>query len=145
MKIKLEIGYRLALFFATKADELIKKEKYIEAIDLLKDNIYESNIYQLALLAYAYLKLGLQDEKEEQENYIMALKYAQKVKKIHSEQNHDHDLKLKFGRKSMAYAQFVEGMVRFKLWNDTENASKEYRRLLNTDPSLARILNENMS
>jgi hypothetical protein len=146
MRDNLEPAYALALFFASKAIELMDKGQYIEAIDLLKANLYESNIYQLALLAYAFLQLAMNDKEYNEENYLSALQYADKVKDIHAEQNINNDTKIKYGKKSMAYAQFVDGIVKLKMWGDRENAFRQYHRLLNNDSILAKdfykIINE---
>jgi hypothetical protein len=136
MQDNLEPAYALALFFASKAIELMDKGQYIEAIDLLNANLYESNIYQLALLAYAFLQLALKEDNEE--NYLSALQYADKVKDIHVGQNLNNDTKIKYGKKSMAYAQFVDGIVKLKMWSDEENAFRQYRRLLNNNSKLAK-------
>jgi hypothetical protein len=46
----------------------------------------------------------------------------------------------------MAYAQFVDGIIKVKIWGDKENALKQYYRLLNNDAKLAKdfykIINE---
>ena len=70
MQNKLEPVYGIALFIVSKAIELMQDGQYIEAIDLIKENVYESNIYQLAFLAYAYLQLALNNQENKQENYL---------------------------------------------------------------------------
>jgi len=120
--------------------------KYIEAIDLIKENMYESNIYQLAFLAYVYLQLALNNQENKQENYLLALQYADKVKNMYANINLDNYIKMHYAKKSMAYAQFVDGIVRLKIWGDKENALRQYHRLLNNDAKLAnhfrKIINE---
>src|SRR3989339_475393 len=146
MQDKLEPVYGLALFIVSKSIELIQNGQYIEAIDLIKENIYESNIYQLAFLAYAYLQLALNNQENKQENYLSALQYADKVKNIYADLNLDNYIKIHYAKKSMAYAQFVDGIVRLKIWGDKENALRQYQRLLNNDSKLAKhfhkIINE---
>jgi len=139
-----ELGpaFGLALLFASRARELIEDGQYLEAIDLLKENLYEANIYQLALLAYAFLQQALNNQKDQYENFLSALQYADKVKNIYSEQKLDNDIKIKYGKKSIAFAQFVDGAVRLRIWDDKENALRQYHRLLNNDPKLAKDLNE---
>jgi len=146
MQNKSEPVYGLALFVVSKAIALMQDSQYIEAIDLIKENIYESNIYQLAFLAYAYLQLALNNQGNEQENYFSALQYADKAKNIYPELNLDSYIKKHYAKKSMAYAQFVDGIVKLKIWGDKENALKQYHRLLNNDSKLAKdfykIINE---
>ena len=146
MQNKLEPVYGLALFIVSKAVELMQDRKYIEAIDLIKENIYRPNIYQLAFLAYAYLQLALNNQDNKQENYLSALQYADKAKNIHAELNLDNYIKIYYAKKSMAYAQFVDGIVKLKIWGDKENALRQYHRLLNNDSKLAKdfykIINE---
>ena len=138
--------YGLALFVVSKAIELMQKGQYIEAIDLIKENRYESNIYQLAFLAYAYLQLALNNQENKQENYLSALQYADKVKNKYAELNLDTYIKKHYAKKSITYAQFVDGIVKLKIWGDNENALKQYHRLLNNDSKLAKdfykIINE---
>jgi len=112
--------------------------QYIEAIDLIKGNIYESNIYQLAFLAYAYVQLALNIPENKQENYLAALQYADKAKNMYVELNLDNYMKIYYAKKSMAYVQFVDGIVKFKIWGDKEYAIKQYHRLLNNDSRLAK-------
>ncbi|MBU4355493.1 MAG: hypothetical protein L6277_11145 [Desulfobacterales bacterium] len=146
MQNKLEPVYGLALFIVSKAIELMQDGRYIEAIDLIKDNIYDSNIYQLAFLAYAYLQLALNNQENKQENYLSALQYADKAKNIYADLKLDNYIKIQYAKKSMAYAQFVDGIVKLKIWGDKENALRQYNRLLNNDSKLAkdfyRIINE---
>jgi len=146
MQDKLEPVYGLALFIVSKSIELMQKGKYIEAIDLIEENIYESNIYQLAFLAYAYLQLALNNQENRQENYLSALQYADKAKNLYANLNLDNYIKIHYAKKSMAYAQFVDGIVKLKIWGDKENALKQYHRLLNNDSKLAKdfhtIINE---
>jgi tetratricopeptide (TPR) repeat protein len=146
MQNKSEPVYGLALFVVSKAIELMQKGQYIEAIDLIKGNIYESNIYQLAFLAYAYLQLALNNQANKQENYLSALQYADKAKNIYPRLNLDTYIKKQYATKSIAYAQFVDGIVKLKIWDDKENALKQYNRLLNNDSKLAKdfykIINE---
>jgi len=146
MQNKLEPVYGLALFIVSKAIELMQDGQYIEAIDLIKENIYESNIYQLAFLAFAYLQLALNNQENQQENYLSALQYADKAKNLYAELNLDNFIKIHYAKKSMAYAQFVDGIVKLKIWGDKENALKQYNRLLNNDSKLAKdfykIINE---
>jgi tetratricopeptide (TPR) repeat protein len=138
--------YGLALFVVSKAIDLMQDGQYIEAIDLIKGNIYESNIYQLAFLAYAYVQLALNNQENKQENYLSALQYADKAKNIYLELNLDNYIKIHYAKKSMAYAQFVDGIVKLKIWGDKENAIKQYHRLFNNDSKLAKdfykIINE---
>jgi tetratricopeptide (TPR) repeat protein len=138
--------YGLALFIVSKAINLMQEGQYIEAIDLIKKNIYESNIYQLAFLGYAYLQLALNTQENKQENYLSALQYADKAKNMYPELNLDSYIKKHYAKKSMAYAQFVDWIVKIKIWGDKENALKQYHRLLNNDSKLAkefhRIINE---
>jgi|GEM_PF-1967960 len=138
MHNKSEPVYGLALFVVSKAIELMDDGQYIEAIDLIKGNIYESNIYQLAFLAYAYVQLALNTEGNKQENYLSALQYADKVKNMYGELNLDNYIKIYYAKKSMGYAQFVDGIVKLKIWDDKENAIKQYHRLLNNDSKLAK-------
>src|SRR3989339_1550129 len=138
MQDKLEPVYGLALFIVSKSIDLMQKGKYIEAIDLIKESIYESNIYQLAFLAYAYLQLALNKQENKQENYLSALQYADKAKNMYAEVNLDTYIKIHYAKKSMAYAQFVDGIVKLKIWGDKENALKQYHRLLNNDSKLAK-------
>ena len=138
MQNKLEPVYGLALFVVSKAVELMQDGKYIEAIDIIKENIYESNIYQLAFLAYAYLQLALNNQDNQQENYLSALQYADKAKNLYAELNLDNFIKIHYAKKSMAYAQFVDGIVKLKIWGDKENALRQYHRLLNNDSKLAK-------
>jgi hypothetical protein len=84
MQNKSEPVYGLTLFIVSKVIELMQKGQYIEAIDLIKENSYESNIYQLAFLAYAYLQLALNNQENQQENYLSALQYADKAKNIYA-------------------------------------------------------------
>ena len=146
MQDKLEPVYGLALFIVSKSIELMQNGQYIEAIDLIKQNIYESNIYQLAFLAYAYLQFALNIQENKQENYLLALQYADKVKNMYTNINLDNYIKIHYAKKSMAYAQFVDGIVRLKIWGDKENALRQYQRLLNNDSTLAKhfhkIINE---
>jgi tetratricopeptide (TPR) repeat protein len=146
MQDKSEPVYGLALFIVSKSIELMQDGQYIEAIDLIKENIYESNIYQLAFLAYAYLQLALNNQENKQENYLSALQYADKAKSIYPDLNLDSYIKIHYAKKSMAYAQFVDGIVKLKIWGDKENALKQYRRLFNNDSKLAKeffkIINE---
>ena len=146
MQDKLEPVYGLALFIVSKSIELMQNGQYIEAIDLIKQNIYESNIYQLAFLAYAYLHLALNSQENKQENYLSALQYADKVKNMYANINLDNYIKIHYAKKSMAYAQFVDGIVRLRIWDDKENALRQYQRLLNNDSKLAKhfhkIINE---
>jgi tetratricopeptide (TPR) repeat protein len=146
MQNKSEPVYGLALFVVSKAVELMQNGQYIEAIDLIKESIYESNIYQLAFLAYAYLQLALNKQENKQENYLSALQYADKAKNMYAEVNLDTYIKIHYAKKSMAYAQFVDGIVKLKIWGDKENALKQYHRLLNNDSKLAKdfhtIINE---
>ena len=146
MQDKLEPVYGLALFIVSKAIELMHDGQYIEAIDLIKENIYKSNIYQLAFLAYAYLQLALNNQENKQENYLSALQYADKAKNIYAGLNLDNYIKIHYAKKSMAYAQFVDGIVKLKIWGDKENALRQYHRLLNNDSKLAKdfytIINE---
>ena len=146
MQNKSEPVYGLALFVVSKAIELMQNGKYIEAIDLIKENMYESNIYQLAFLAYVYLQLALNNQENKQENYLLALQYADKVKNMYANINLDNYIKMHYAKKSMAYAQFVDGIVRLKIWGDKENALRQYHRLLNNDAKLAnhfrKIINE---
>jgi len=142
MQNKSEPVYGLALFVVSKAVELMQNGQYIEAIDLIKESIYESNIYQLAFLAYAYLQLALNNQENKQENYLSALQYADKVKNIYADLNLDNYIKIHYAKKSMAYAQFVDGIVKLKIWGDKENALKQYHRLLNNDSKLAKDFNK---
>ena len=146
MQNKLEPVYGLALFIVSKAIELMQDGQYIEAIDLIKENIYKSNIYQLAFLAYAYLQLALNNQDNKQENYLSALQYADKAKNMYAGLNLDNYIKIHYAKKSMAYAQFVDGIVKLKIWGDKENALRQYHRLLNNDSKLAKdfykIINE---
>ena len=146
MQNKSEPVYGLALFVVSKAIELMHDGKYIEAIDLIKENMYESNIYQLAFLGYAYLQFALNNQENKQENYLLALQYADKVKNMYANINLDNYIKIHYAKKSMAYAQFVDGIVKLKIWGDKENALKQYHRLLNNDSKLAKdfykIINE---
>ena len=146
MQKKSEPVYGLALVVVSKAVELMQDGKYIEAIDLIKENVYESNIYQLAFLAYAYLQLALNNQDNQQENYLSALQYADKAKNLYAGLNLDNYIKIQYAKKSMAYAQFVDGIVKLKIWGDKENALKQYHRLLNNDSKLAKdfykIINE---
>ena len=146
MQNKLEPVYGLALFIVSKAIELMQDGQYTEAIDLIKADTYESNIYQLAFLAYAYLQLALNTKENKQENYLSALQYADKAKNMYAEINLDNYIKKHYAKKSMAYAQFVDGIVKLKIWGDKGNALKQYHRLLNNDSKLAedfyKIINE---
>ena len=146
MQNKLEPVYGLALFIVSKAIELMQKGQYIEAIDLIKESMYESNIYQLAFLAYAYLQLALNNQENKQEYYLSALQYADKAKNMYTGLNLDNYIKIHYAKKSMAYAQFVDGIVKLKIWGDKENALRQYHRLLNNDSKLAKdfdkIINE---
>jgi tetratricopeptide (TPR) repeat protein len=146
MQNKLEPVYGLGLFIVSKAIELMQDGRYTEAIDLIKENIYESNIYQLAFLAYAYLQLALNNQENQQENYLSALRYADKAKNLYAELTLDNFIKIHYAKKTMAYAQFVDGIVKLKIWVDKENALKQYHRLLNNDAKLAKdfykIINE---
>jgi len=146
MQNKSEPVYGLALFVVSKAIELMHDGQYMEAIDLIKENIHKSNIYQLSFMAYAYLQLALNNQDNEQENYLSALQYADKAKNIYEGLNLDNYIKKHYAKKSMAYAQFVDGIVKLKIWGDRENAIKQYHRLLNNDSKLAKdfykIINE---
>ena len=138
--------YGLALFIVSKANDLMHDGQYIEAIDLIKEKVCESNIYQLAFLAYAYLQLALNKQENQQENYLSALQYADKAKNMYAELNLDNYVKIHYAKTSMAYAQFVDGIVKLKIWGDKENALRQYHRLLNNDSQLAqdfyKIINE---
>jgi tetratricopeptide (TPR) repeat protein len=138
MQNKSEPVYGLALFIVSKAIELMQDGQYIEAIDLIKEDISKSNIYQLAFLAYAYLQLALNKQDNKQENYLSALQYADKAKNMYAGLNLDNYNKIYYAKKSMAYAQFVDGIVKLKIWGDKENALRQYHRLLNNDSKLAK-------
>jgi len=109
---KVEVKNINSFGFVSKAIELMHDGQYIEAIDLIKENIYESNIYQLAFLAYAYLQLALKNQDNKQENYLSALQYADKAKNMYPKLNLDNYIKMHYAKKSMAYAQFVDGIVK---------------------------------
>jgi len=146
MQNKSEPVYGLALFIVSKANDLMHDGQYIEAIDLIKENICKPNIYQLAFLAYAYLQLALNSQDNKQENYLIALQYADKAKNMYAGLNLDNYIKIHYAKKSMAYAQFVDGIVKLKIWGDKENAIKQYHRISNNDSKLAKdfykIMNE---
>src|SRR4030042_420271 len=89
-------------------------------------------------LGYAYLQLALNNQDNQQENYLSALQYADKAKNMYAGLNLDNYIKIHYAKKSMAYAQFVDGIVKLKIWDDKENALRQYRRLLNNDSKLAK-------